>query len=76
MTSSSLAEGEISKIELLKNLEDFLEFKSIANPDLLLIEIKSFGIDEGKRIITRIIKPQVNYKGQMIQTAQIEVTEA
>jgi len=32
--------------------------------------------DEEKRIITRIIKPQVNYKGQMIQTAQIEVTEA
>jgi len=32
--------------------------------------------EEGKRIITRIIKPQVNYKGTMIQTAQIEVTEA
>ena len=29
-----------------------------------------------KRIITRIIKPQVNFKGVMIQTAQIEVTEA
>lgn len=32
--------------------------------------------EEGKRIITRIIKPQVNYNGTMIQTAQIEVTEA
>jgi hypothetical protein len=32
--------------------------------------------EEGKRTITRIIKPQVNYKGEMIQTAQIEVTEA
>ena len=32
--------------------------------------------EEGKRIITRIIKPQVNFKGTMIQTAQIEVTEA
>lgn len=32
--------------------------------------------EEGKRIITRIIKPQVNYKGTMIQTAQFEVTEA
>jgi len=32
--------------------------------------------EAGKRIITRIIKPQVNYKGTMIQTAQIEVTEA
>lgn len=32
--------------------------------------------EEGKRLITRIIKPQVNYRGTMIQTAQIEVTEA
>lgn len=31
--------------------------------------------EDGKRIITRIIKPQVNYEGTMIQTAQIEVTE-
>ena len=32
--------------------------------------------EEGKRVITKIIKPQVNFKGIMIQTAQIEVTEA
>lgn len=32
--------------------------------------------ETGKRIITRIIKPQVNFNGTMIQTAQIEVTEA
>ena len=32
--------------------------------------------EPSKRIITRIIKPQVNFKGTMIQTAQIEVTEA
>lgn len=31
--------------------------------------------EEGKKIITRIIKPQVNYNGTMIQPAQIEVTE-
>jgi len=29
---------------------------------------------EGQQIITRIIKPQVNYKGEMIQSAQIEVS--
>lgn len=29
----------------------------------------------GQRIITRIIKPQVNYKGEMIQSAQIEVSQ-
>ena len=31
-------------------------------------------IETGKQIITRIIKPQVNYKEQMIQSAQIEVS--
>lgn len=38
--------------------------------------IEDEDFEEGKRIITRIIKPQVNYNGVMIQTAQIEVTEA
>lgn len=31
-------------------------------------------IEIGKQIITRIIKPQVNYNGAMIQAAQIEVS--
>ena len=31
-------------------------------------------LDAGQQIITRIIKPQVNYKGIMIQSAQIEVS--
>ncbi len=30
-------------------------------------------LKEGEQIITRIIKPQVNYKGVMIQQAQVEV---
>lgn len=38
--------------------------------------IQDDDFEEDKRIITRIIKPQVNYNGVMIQTAQIEVTEA
>src|SRR5690606_35858018 len=38
--------------------------------------IQDEDFDENKKIITRIIKPQVNYNGTMIQTAQIEVTEA
>ena len=29
----------------------------------------------GEQIITRIIKPQVNFKGEMIQSAQIEVSQ-
>ncbi|MFW5700695.1 MAG: hypothetical protein ACOCWM_03310 [Cyclobacteriaceae bacterium] len=32
-------------------------------------------LEPGKRIITRIIKPQVNFKGKMIQSAQIEVSQ-
>ncbi len=32
-------------------------------------------IEEGQRIITAIIKPQINYKGQMIQAAQITVSQ-
>jgi hypothetical protein len=36
--------------------------------------IPSEDIETGKQIITRIIKPQVNYKNEMIQSAQIEVS--
>ena len=32
-------------------------------------------IEQGKRIITSITKPQINYKGQMIQAAQITVSQ-
>ena len=31
-------------------------------------------LNEGEEIITKIIKPQVNYKGVMIQSAQVEVS--
>lgn len=36
--------------------------------------IPSDKIEQGKRIITRVIKPQVNYNNKMIQAAQIEVS--
>ena len=32
-------------------------------------------LSEGEQIITRIIKPQINYKGVMIQSAHIEVSQ-
>jgi hypothetical protein len=32
-------------------------------------------LKQGERIITRIIKPQVNYKGIMIQQAQVEISQ-
>ncbi len=31
-------------------------------------------LNEGEEIITKIIKPQINYKGVMIQSAQVEVS--
>ncbi|HCO68944.1 MAG TPA: hypothetical protein DIT04_14465, partial [Dysgonomonas sp.] len=36
--------------------------------------IPSEDLEKGKQIITRIIKPQVNFNGKMIQPAQIEVS--
>ncbi|MFT5822270.1 MAG: hypothetical protein ACI8ZM_003526 [Crocinitomix sp.] len=36
--------------------------------------VPSEDLPAGRQIITRIIKPQVNYKGEMIQSAQIEVS--
>lgn len=32
-------------------------------------------LPEGKQVITGIIKPQINYKGKMIQSAQITVSQ-
>lgn len=32
-------------------------------------------LEQGKQIITGIIKPQINYKGEMIQSAQITVSQ-
>jgi hypothetical protein len=36
--------------------------------------VTSDELPTGRQVITRIIKPQVNYKGEMIQAAQIEVS--
>jgi len=31
-------------------------------------------MNTGERIITKIIKPQINYKGQLVQIAEVEVS--
>lgn len=36
--------------------------------------VPSEDLEENEQIITKIIKPQINYKGSMIQAAQIEVS--
>ena len=37
--------------------------------------VEDENIEQGKQIITGIIKPQINYHGQMIQAAQITVSQ-
>ena len=37
--------------------------------------VEDENLDEGKQIITGIIKPQINYNGVMIQAAQITVSQ-
>lgn len=32
-------------------------------------------LEDGKQVITRIIKPQINYKGKMIQAAEVKVSQ-
>lgn len=36
--------------------------------------IHSEDMNSGERIITKIIKPQINYKGQLVQVAEVEVS--
>ena len=37
--------------------------------------VEDENVEQGKQIITGIIKPQINYQGQMIQAAQITVSQ-
>jgi hypothetical protein len=47
--------------------------------ELMNIDPINFIVDEslpaGKKIITKIIKPQINYNGKLIQRAQVEVSQ-
>ena len=82
-----LAKGKIEEKDINEFLMDRSQQQNPIRYDMLGKEyneglkatvnfVQDEEFEEGKRIITRIIKPQVNYKGIMIQTAQIEVTEA
>ena len=37
--------------------------------------VEEENMEQGQQIITGIIKPQINYQGQMIQAAQITVSQ-
>ncbi len=47
--------------------------------DRMNLDIINFLADDnlpvGKKVITKIIKPQVNYNGVLIQRAQVEVSQ-
>ena len=70
----------------VKRIEDNFAANGYETPDLLNIpfnegmkvivsnSIPDENLKIGEEIITRIIKPQVNYKGVMIQAAQVEVS--
>ncbi len=67
----SIKENYLAKgYEIVEMLE--LEYKEGMNVTANFIP--SDKIEKGKRIITRVIKPQVNFNGKMIQAAQIEVS--
>ncbi len=47
--------------------------------DRMNIDVINFldddSLDDGKKIITKVIKPQINYNGLLIQRAQVEVSQ-
>jgi type II secretory pathway pseudopilin PulG len=51
-----------------------VEYNDGMNIDVINF-IDDENIPEGKRIITKIIKPQVNYNGVLIQRAQVDVSQ-
>ena len=56
-------------------LEDLLNRPYDNGMNLQATFIEDENLKEGESIITRIIKPQINYKGKLIQAAQIEVSQ-
>lgn len=56
-------------------LEDLLNkpYDSGMNIQATIVEDDNFKV--GEAIITRIIKPQINYNGKLIQAAQVEVSQ-
>jgi hypothetical protein len=56
-------------------LEDLLNKSYDNGMNLQANFIEDENLQEGESIITRIIKPQINYKGKLIQAAQVEVSQ-
>jgi hypothetical protein len=56
-------------------LEDLLNKAYDNGMNLQATFIEDENLKEGESFITKIIKPQINYKGKLIQAAQIEVSQ-
>lgn len=66
------------KDNLLANgyeLVDMLGKEYVEGMKLSASFVSDDNIEEGKQIITGIVKPQINFKGKMIQAAQITVSQ-
>ena len=57
-------------------LEDLLNKPYNIGMNLEATIIVDEKLEKGESIITRIIKPQINYKGKLIQAAHVEVSES
>jgi hypothetical protein len=56
-------------------LEDLLNKPYNIGMNVQVSFIEDENLKEGESIITRIITPQINYKGKLIQAAQVEVSQ-
>ena len=56
-------------------LEDLLNKPFDIGMNLQANFVSDENLNTGESIITRIIKPQINYKGKLIQAAQVEVSQ-
>ncbi len=77
--------GITQLLKSLDRLEDELNILEFEMPVLLNLPfddgmtikarfIPSESMNPGEKIITKIIKPQINYKGQLVQIAEVEVS--
>ena len=66
---ANFAANGYEMVNLLKN-----EYDERMNIDVINF-VEDDTLDSGKKIISKIIKPQVNFKGILIQRAQVEVSQ-
>ncbi len=56
-------------------IEDLLNKPYDNGMNLQASFVEDENLNENESIITRIIKPQINYKGKLVQAAQVEVSQ-